>query len=252
MSFAPNSLADAVRFGLQEVGAVKTVADGIRVTTQCMYPSNSLVDVVVRGRGNTIVASDEAAAVGEAIAAGIPVKESDRALIGLIKDQGLRVQRGTIYTPEMPLAAAPLAVLLVANASKEVAHWFFDHAKIKRTRDFKALLANFLRVTFDNRVHPASIDGKHKAHKFSNVIDFPSGKRLLIDPVTNEPSSISSRIVANLDVKAAANPLIDQRIVYDDEEGWSPGDLNLLQVSGAIVVPFSRSEEVIRRIAVNA
>jgi hypothetical protein len=51
-----------------------------------------------------------------------------------------------------------------------------------------------------------------------------------------------------LDVRAIRDPLLEQRIVYDDKEDWTPADLNLLQV-GATVVPFSRSSEAIRRLA---
>jgi hypothetical protein len=73
-------------------------------------------------------------------------------------------------------------------------------------------------------------------------------RKLIIDPVSNDPSSINARVVANLDVKATGNPNIIQRIVYDDEDDWSAVDLNLLQV-GATAVPFSRAGEVIERIA---
>ena len=40
----------------------------------------------------------------------------------------------------------------------------------------------------------------------------------------------------------------DQRIIYDDQEEWTTADLNLLQV-GAPAIPFSRSAEVIYRLA---
>ena len=92
------------------------------------------------------------------------------------------------------------------------------------------------------------IHGEFKEHKFANVITFRSGARLIVDPVWNDASSINSRVVANLDVKAAKDPKIQQRIVYDDEEAWQPSDLNLLGM-GATVVPFSRSYEVIERLA---
>lgn len=76
-------------------------------------------------------------------------------------------------------------------------------------------------------------------------------RKLIVDPVSNDASSINARVVANLDVKANEDPNIIQRIVYDDEDDWSPADLNLLQV-GAIAVPFSRSGEVIERLAAAA
>ena len=42
--------------------------------------------------------------------------------------------------------------------------------------------------------------------------------------------------------------MIEQRIIYDDNEKWSSSDLSLLQV-GATIVPFSQHKEVINRVA---
>lgn len=241
--------------GLSEISTMTIVDDnnGVRVTTHCMYPSNGLVQVVVRGGREEIFASDDGGAVGEALSAGIPVRKIDRQLRFLIRDQGLKIDNGIISTPMMPIESVPLAVLLVANAAKEAAHWLYDNSKVKRTRDFKFLLAEFLKKTFDDQVsHDAVIVGhSNKAHSFANVILLGNGKRLIVDPVVNDASSINARVVANLDVKAINDPMIEQRIVYDDEEDWAPADLNLLQV-GATVIPFTRSAEVIQRIAARA
>jgi hypothetical protein len=249
MSFEPD-LAYFVEHGLAEIASVKRVVDGVRVTTHCMYPSNGLVQVTVRGGTETVVVSDEGGGVGEALSAGIPPKDYNRTLSRLIGDQGLFMEKGAIFTPRIPIKAAPLAILHVANASQEIARWLYDHMKIERTRDFRVMLAEFLNRTFEDRVsHNEVIVGhSNKPHKFANVIKFANGRRLIVDPVAHEASSINARVVANLDVRATNNPLIEQRIVYDDEEDWTPADLNLLQV-GATVVPFSRTREVIGRLA---
>jgi hypothetical protein len=249
LSTAAN-IPEIIKRGLDEIAIIKPVRDGFRVTTHCMYPSNGLVQVTVRGGSRLIIASDEGGAVDEAMSAGIPVKDYTRNVAHLVRDHGLLIKNGIVFTPEMPLDAAPLAVLLVANASQEIARWLYDHTKVKRDRDFRALLADFLKRRFDDRVtHDTVIFGKsNKGHKFANVINLPTGRRLIIDPVSNESSSINARVVANLDVKASEDGALEQRIVYDDEERWTPADLNLLQV-GANVVPFSRSSEVIDRIA---
>ena len=88
----------------------------------------------------------------------------------------------------------------------------------------------------------------HKLHRFSNLVSFANGRRLIIDAASFDPSSINARVVANLDVRALNDPKIEQRIIFDDEERWTSADLSLLQV-GATVVPFSRSQEVITRVA---
>jgi hypothetical protein len=247
------SLAERITDSLSRVATIAPTSDGVRVTTHCMYPSNGLVQVIVRGGIESVVVSDEGGAVGEALSAGIPVKDYNRTLAHLIKDQGLMIVDGVIRSPRIPINAAPLGILHVANASQEIARWLYDHMKIKRTRDFKAMLADFLKRTFDDKVtHNAIIVGhSNKPHKFANVISLPHGGRLIVDPVAHEASSINARVVANLDVAATKTPFLEQRIVYDDEDDWTPADLNLLNV-GAIAVPFSRSPEVIEKIAARA
>jgi hypothetical protein len=249
MTYTTN-IAKFVMSDLSGLTSIREVSDGICVTTHCMYPSNGLVQVVVRGGTETIVASDEGSAFGEAAAAGIPVAEHHtRFLANLVRDQGLLMTNGVIYTPQLPINTAAIAVLHVANASQEIARWFFEHSKVKRQRDFRNLLTEFLRKSFDDLVHPEVIVGhSNKPHKFANVLFLQRGRKLIIDPVAHEASSINARVVANLDVKANKDPLLEQRIVYDDEESWTAADLNLLQV-GAHVIPFSRSAEVIKRLA---
>jgi len=250
MSANTAHLLSLIKRGLDKAAAITAADDGVLVTTHCMYPSNGLVQVTMRGGGNTVVASDEGGALGEALSAGVPVRDFDRGLTSLVKDQGLKIKDGIIYSPPMPIEAAPLAVLLVANASQEVARWLYDHTKIKRTRDFRAMLSAFLESKFESRVdHNAILVGHTtKAHKFANVIALSNERRLIIDPVINDPSSINSRVLANLDIRTLGNPLFIQRIVYDDEDDWSAADLNLLSV-GATPVPFSQSSEVIERLA---
>jgi hypothetical protein len=85
-------------------------------------------------------------------------------------------------------------------------------------------------------------------HKFANVISFLDRRRLIIDPVVRDPSSISMRVLAHLDIHALNDPLLVQRIVYDDDESWVAADLNMLGMA-ATPVPFSKSMEVIERLA---
>jgi hypothetical protein len=142
-SVTEDDLKDLINRRFNEMAAIKRIDDGLRVTTHCMYPSNGFVQVTVRAGTSTVVASDDGGAMGEALAAGIPMRDFSRQLAHRVKDQGLFFKGGTIFTPKMPIEAAPLAVLLVANASQEIAHYLFEHMKIKRSRDFRKLLCRF-------------------------------------------------------------------------------------------------------------
>jgi hypothetical protein len=112
MSYQPD-LANLIGRSLDSIASITCTVDGVRVTTHCMYPSNGLVQVTVRGGVETIVASDEGGAVGEALSAGIPLKDYHRTLAHLIRDQGLSISDGVIFTPLqvfMPQAPVELAV----------------------------------------------------------------------------------------------------------------------------------------------
>lgn len=247
-----DAIASSIDRGMRDVSSIEMVEDGVRFTTHCMYPSNGLVRVTVRGGRESLYATDEGEAVGEALSAGATLTNPDKLLRGLVRANGLEIERGIIHSKRMPLEAAPLAILSVANAARDVAYWLYDHHRIRRERDFRHLVAEFLKNSFEDRVSAASIVGKsNKPHKFANVISFPNGRRLIVDTVANDPQSINARVVANLDVRSINDPSLDQRIVYDDDEKWSPSDINLLQV-GAHVVPFSEAPHVIKLAAERA
>jgi hypothetical protein len=250
VSEAVGKFADALQKRLVALTSVKPSLDGVLVTTHCMYPSNGLVRVLVRGGPNTFVVSDEGGAIDEAMSAGISITQSDGSLGRLVKDQGLLFKNAVIFSPQITVECVPAAVMLVANASKELAQWFFDHSKLRRTQDFRERLATFLERTFSDRVsHDATIIGaSNKPHKFANVVSLRDGRRLIVDPVIRDVSSINSRVVANLDVKATNNQTLVQRIIYDDDDQWSASDLNLLQI-GAPLIQFSQSSKVIQALA---
>jgi hypothetical protein len=244
------AILDWINRGLGQIAAIEPIADGIRVTTHCMYPSNGLVRVVVRGGAQSVVVSDDQGAIDEAVSAGISVDEHLRAIAHSVKSQGLLMHNGAILSPRIQIDAVSLPIIHVANASQEVARWLYEHSKIKRTRDFRTMLADFLQKAFDDRVarNAVIIGHSNTAHKFANVISLEHGRRIIVDSVAHEASSINARVVANMDVRATNDPSLEQRIVYDDEEDWSASNLNLLQV-GAPLIPFSRFPDVIARLA---
>ena len=142
MSFGQDILADMLLSGFREMAEVEIVDDGVQVATHCMYPSNGLVQVTVRGGPRVVVVSDEGGAVGEAESAGLDLaNRKDGVLAHLVTAQGLRIKDGVISSPPVPIESASITVLLVANASKEVAQWLYEHAKIRRPHNFRLLLA---------------------------------------------------------------------------------------------------------------
>jgi hypothetical protein len=243
------NVLDLVRSAISQVVSATLSEDGIRVTTHCMYPSNGFVQVMVRGGPTEFEVSDEGMGLREIESAGAEVRSPDGLLRHLVAPLGLRITNGIVRSPRVSAEVLPVMIPIVANASKEIAEWLFVHCKIKRERNFKKIVRDFLRRTFDDKVKDQVIVGEsQKAHKFENIVLFPDGHRLIVDAVIHDVSSINARVVANADVKMAKYASLEQRIVYDDAEEWGTEELNLLQI-GAIPVPFSKAHVVIPSLA---
>lgn len=240
---------EAIKAAIDGLFKVSGEPDGTSVVTQCIYPSNEFVRVLVRGGTNTFVVSDEGGAIHEIEAAGAEAGNIDKQARKIVDVYGLKISNGVIRSDYCRLEDLALCIALVGNASKQVADWLFATKRIKPSRDFKMALSVFLRAKFNDHVHEDSITGaSNKPHKFDNIIAFPSGRRLIIDAVTRDSNSINSRVIANMDIKQFGYSNLEQRIIYDDSEEWKAEDLNLLQV-GAPTVGFSKAHQVIDRIA---
>lgn len=243
--------ATSLRHALCSQLVVNEIEDGLRVSTQCLYPSNSSVTLTVRGRGDQYLISDEGGALEELSSSGSRPSLSDRQIRLLTKTQGLRVKDGAIFSPIVLPSEVPAAILLVANASQAVAEWGYAHVRFSVTRNFKRDLEIVLARHFNEALkHNTHIVGEStKAHRFDNVIYLDNDRKLLVDPVMNDPSSINSRVVANMDIRLLKDPTIKQLMVYDDSLAWSSADLRLLRVGTPNVSPFSLSEQEIQRLA---
>lgn len=234
----------------REMGRIfRMSGDGetVRLVTHCLYPTNALVQVAIIGTGMTFSVSDDGGALKQITAAGVSIEHCDRLIKHILKPHGLLSYNGFIHAPPCSATDVPYWVCSVANASAEAAEWLFAHTRLRPTASFKEMVAHFLASAYAGRVDAETLVGhSNKPHRFDNVITFDSGKKLVVDAVTNDPSSINARVVANLDVRSAGLTNIEQRIVYDDAEPWSASSLNLLGV-GATAVPFSKAPEVIGR-----
>ncbi len=224
--------------------------DGVaRISTHCMYPSNSLVSVFVRGGENTFVVTDDGGAIKELTATGIELQHSSRAIDNFVSAQGANYSDGVISSPFATLKELPAAILLIANVSKELAYHLLTHTKIRRKRDFKDLVHQYLSTKFERqRVEQMELVGEsNKPHKFENVIILSNERKLIIDPVIRDPASINARVVANMDIRSKKISGVEQRIIYDDEdESWPASDINLLSI-GATTIPFSKADSALEK-----
>ena len=214
--------------------------DGFLVHTTCLYPSNDVVQVIVRGGANEFTVSDDGGAIAAIEAAGVDLIAGGKSLRKYIHTQGLKVERGAIISPKVSAEQLPVAILLVANASQEAAHREMESRKLKPTRDFKHMVETLLLQRFPDRTekHLAVVGESTKQYKFDYGVRSADGRVLLVDAVTPDYSSIASAVLANLDVRNLNDDHFVQRIVYDDRMPWKAEDIVLLR-NGAPTIPYS-------------
>lgn len=239
------TLRDSVLAALASVSRVDDTDEGVRVTTHCVYPSNGFVQVVVSGGPTAYRVSDAGGAMRDIESAGVEVQQDPaKSLDKRVRLLGLSFHEGVIYAPIVTPEALGVAIALVANASKDSADWFYDTARIHRRRNFKLMVRQLLKKTFEpDQVAATAIQGaSSKTHHFDSVITLGDGKMLTVDAVVLDGNSINSAIATNVDVRERRDPNIIQRIVYDDDDPWTSADLSLLSLAGHLVA-YSHSHD---------
>lgn len=233
--------------------APRQSGDRVIVPTHCLHSSGSVVRVVVEGRSSEFIVHDDGGAIDELSGAGGVNPRAANALRSHFGGQGIHIgSRGEIRSPKVSAAELASAIVLIANASREGADLLLSKWKPRVRRNFKLLLQAILDAEFPNVRHEFKVIGQsQKQHKFDFAIPGEGGKLLLVDAVSFDANAISSAVIRNMDVgrNAHGDQVIEQRIVYDDEDDWQAPDMALLNMSGAKAVALSRAGEVFTRLA---
>jgi hypothetical protein len=109
----------------------------------------------------------------------------------------------------------------------------------------------FLKRRFGEKISQPVLTGARKPHRIDYLIPLGDHRRLALDAVVPDASSINSAIVAHIDLRDAKIEGLEQRLVFDDSAPWKAADLNLLRV-GAPPVAFSRLPEIIGSLAISS
>ena len=239
-NYVENALAPFTKFA-EHNGAVA-------VTTSCLYPSNAMVTVYVRGGPNGAVVSDDGRAIDELTALNRDVKNADKFLSRFCNRSGLKAENGKITSARVSAQQLPASIVFVANASAAAVAWGVDKLKLRRRCNLREELEKLLNLSFPGDIieKKRQIEGKStRYYRFDTVVRL-NERLLLIDPVIPDANSINSHAIAHLDVRQREDESIIQCLIFDDEEDWSAADLNLLQMA-ATLVPLSRVDQAMKK-----
>ena len=223
--------------------------NGVMVHTHCLMPSGTTVNVLVQPGTGGVIACDFGAAYKEAISHGVSPTEHERTISQRLKAKGLHLNGGQIVAPQVGLDEAPMAVVLVANAAREIADYLLDAPKPTTREPVASVVSKILRTKYARFVPTANIAvcGKSdKKYTFENALVLP-GRKLLFDAVLNNPASINAKTLNNLDIRKRGDPAIIQHIVFDDQEKWTHDQLEILRY-GATPVALSEAERAIEKV----
>jgi len=199
---------------------------GVIVNSHCLYPSNGTVLVYVREVASGFIVSDGGGAMRELVTSGVDLgKNADDKCMQIAMAQGLTCYRGIVQAPTVPIGSVALAIIMVANASKEIADVLFAAWKPKREKDFKKMVRELLTYALKVKPTHGTLFGKtNKQHKFDNVFTFPNGKRAAVDAVATPDGMV---LVPASKLRAAAATLDRD----GDEYGVAADLLSMLSLS---------------------
>jgi hypothetical protein len=237
--------AATIETALRDLVRVRRHGDGWLVDGTSMYASGRAVQLAIRGPETGLVVTDNGGAISELEAIGIEIKNPTRLLRPHARRYGVKAEAAEIFESRVPLSDLPSATRLVAVASQEAVLREVDAARFRPRKELRQRMHEVMQQRFSQYFRGATIPGKNKPHAFDYVSD-RGDFVLIVDPVLRDSSSINSKVVAHLDVRAGMGARAQQLIVYDDEESWAADQLGILQLA-APIVPWNRMEQAVSR-----
>lgn len=243
---------DDLACALAGVAACEETTAGLRIATQCLYPSFEPVQVFVSAFGEGAKVHDGGGAARFAWDYGRSRAATTRALA----EQALAYQ--LVVTKDNALVADAVtrdwiasAILAVANASAAAAHALLsgNEGKIDDTLQDRIEAAVRSVVTPDRIAREYSVRGRSgKEHRFDFALRRPTAdKWLLIDGVAPHHVSVSAKYVAFADTGTGQDPIIGRYAVY--QRPLDTEDASLLQQVADLVPVASLANSVRRELA---
>lgn len=242
---------DTVRAALLAWPQCRLDGGTVVVPTQCLYPSNGVVNVYVDGRESEFVVHDNGEAFDQLHAVGGYEAAPYPLIAGIVRRRGLSVSDAkSIFVKDIKPDALAAAIALVANASKEAAEHLIARMRPGARRPLTDEVEAILNLRFPARWRREELylGASTKPHRFDYVINLDDHRKILMDIVKPEASSINATVVAHLDVANAHPKGLLHRAVFDDQDKWSAENLSLLRVA-TTPVPLSAANDALMRLA---
>lgn len=228
------------------------------VHTHCIYPSQIQVRIRVQplADGRYLI-SDDAAGLGEILSMGVETQRPGYYLAEQAGRHGVRYRRGEISVIVDSAEKLSVAVMLVANASKDgvlrtaLAHEASDQP------NFDFVFESFVRDRYTGKFRPETISGAsgtarrfRYVHQRGNAQGLQFDRRIvLVEPVSPTNMAIAVKVQAHRDILHRKLPDLWQCLVVDkDTDEWTRRDIELLNQSGVQWMEFPQAERELARL----
>jgi hypothetical protein len=232
-------LCDQVRAALASLPGCIETSEGMRFTTQCLYPSFEPVNVFVVGFGEGYKVHDGGGAVRSAWDHARELTLIRRMLMRQAAAYQIQIVDDSLVAEVPSIDWILPAILAVANASAGAVHAAMDRLASATESVLKDLMFSVLHETVPPKAiaKEYALTGKSgKVQHFDFAVLSNVGGRLLLEAVAPHHVSISAKYVAFSDTHNGTREITGRFAVHD--RPLDAGDVSLLQ-QVADVVPFA-------------
>jgi len=227
--------------------------DGCLVGTSCLYPSGEVVKVLITKKDKkSYIVSDLANGLAQIIARNIDHSKPGYYLAHFARRWGVDYSRGVISSIATSIEEIELAILLVANASKDGVVKMLERHSYSLKPTFKKTFGDFLNSEYEGKFRKGVLTGYSRkvhhldyVHDKSNLPDIDLTRPVLIlDTVQPGELAISVKAQHHRDIQSLGNNRIKQQLVFDDVvDEWTKADLAYLDVTGVPSIAFTELEQ---------
>lgn len=196
-----------------------------------MMPSGHAIQIYMRSDHGKLVLHDDGAAFDELAAHGREAA-SLSGVRAMLSEVDLRLdENGTIFMDRLEPEKVAVGIAVLADASLRAAQFMLARSKVRRPETLDRTVQDRLRVFFPEGRPNFHFHGRSRQHKFDFGVTTDAGT-FLVDAVTPDASSVNAAVVKTMDVLRSTEERARPILVYDRNDGWKSGLLELLTMGG--------------------
>lgn len=236
----PQYVQEAVR----SLVSCQPTKSGWLVTTSCLYPDGSAVQVDVREADGGYYVTDSGRALLQVRISGHQSKKPGYHIAGAANEMGAAYSRGMIYMTGIPPQSLPIAISIVSSASASGVSRTLANFDMPNVRNFHYAFDTFIRDRFSNQFKRELLIGaSEKVYTLDYV--HKDGQLIVLDPIQPDEMSVARAIATHIDLRAANDHPDHQVLIFDGNDPWTDSNLRRVKSIAVEVVEYEQAQTYI-------